>query len=1023
VRLRYPPDRRPRCVLVVAAAGYGKTTALRAAVGSATATWLPAADLPELLAGGLPDVAARGAQWVVLDDLPQLSGDLTRRLLAGAARLAEPVSIALASRWPLGTASSRWRGRGTLAETGPADLALPVEQIAALARGYGLSQPSLPERLFDATAGWPALVHLAAETLATGGVPDGALLPALVEPGSALAGYLNDEVLAGLPEAARRLLREVARFAPVTVGLCEALGHRRAEHLVALLSRTGLVAPRGVGAGGLRRVVPVLAAVAGRERRLATARQKALAAATWYAHAGPPIAAARAWREAGEPARCVRILADHGDDMIGRGDAPAVVELVESLSTQDVAGAGTVGDRLSLLLGDALRTTGDVAAAQKAYAAVADAGEEWTSAVAWRMGLVHYLRGEPRAALDAFARAAPGAGGGTDDALLLAWTATAQLMAGEAGPATRTARQALAAAHAAADQRALATAHIALAVCLAVGGEPAASATHHAEALRIAERIGDVLLITRIQTNRTHTLLAGARYPEALDAAQQAVRSADAAGHANLLSIAACNEALVLGRLGRYEESVARYEQVIQLSQRMGSRRVAAALLGLGDVHSRRGWAQQARAAYEEALRIVGPDGDNQALVLALAGLARVLVGAEPDTAARYAAQAVRRAGADGRIAALLSQGWVVLHGGDRTRAARLADEAAGLARTRRERAGLAEALELRAAAEADPVPARTALTEAYAIWRDAGADVDADRVLVGLGRLPGAGTDDRVDGLLATERLAAAGIGQDGWRPAGPAGTAPGYPPVRIQVLGRFEVLVGGQRVAASGWQSRKARDLLRILVARRGRPVPRGELSELLWPDDDATRTGHRLSVLLSILRAVLDPDRARPADHFVRADQSSVALDMRRVQVDVDDFLADVRHAVRLAERGATTEARTLLAAADQAYAGDAFSDEPYAEWTTGLREEARAAYLRCLRLLAALARAGGETDQTLAHLLQILRQDRYDEAAHREIVATLVRAGRHGEARRALHRYVEAMRDIGVRPPPGDLLARR
>jgi two-component SAPR family response regulator len=81
---------------------------------------------------------------------------------------------------------------------------------------------------------------------------------------------------------------------------------------------------------------------------------------------------------------------------------------------------------------------------------------------------------------------------------------------------------------------------------------------------------------------------------------------------------------------------------------------------------------------------------------------------------------------------------------------------------------------------------------------------------------------------------------------------------------------------VPASQWQSRKARDLLRILVARRGRPVPRGELCELLWPEDDQARTGHRLSVLLSIVRGVLDPAKAFANDHYLVADQSSIALE---------------------------------------------------------------------------------------------------------------------------------------------------
>src|SRR6185312_7351846 len=106
----------------------------------------------------------------------------------------------------------------------------------------------------------------------------------------------------------------------------------------------------------------------------------------------------------------------------------------------------------------------------------------------------------------------------------------------------------------------------------------------------------------------------------------------------------------------------------------------------------------------------------------------------------------------------------------------------------------------------------------------------------------------------------------------------------VRVQVLGRFEVRVGGEAVPAAAWQSRKARDLVRILVSRRGRVVAREELVDLLWPDEEAA--GHRLSVVLSIVRTVLGGD-------VIRADRSGVTLDPAAVTVDVDEFLSDVRH----------------------------------------------------------------------------------------------------------------------------------
>ena len=71
------------------------------------------------------------------------------------------------------------------------------------------------------------------------------------------------------------------------------------------------------------------------------------------------------------------------------------------------------------------------------------------------------------------------------------------------------------------------------------------------------------------------------------------------------------------------------------------------------------------------------------------------------------------------------------------------------------------------------------------------------------------------------------------------------------------------GEVVLATAWQSKKARDLLKILVARRGRPTTRETFFELLWPDEDPEPLGNRLSVAQATVRSVLDPERTYPAE----------------------------------------------------------------------------------------------------------------------------------------------------------------
>jgi DNA-binding SARP family transcriptional activator/tetratricopeptide (TPR) repeat protein len=1043
-----PP--RPTCRVVCAAAGYGKTTALRSWYPAAEARWhrgLPGGGDPvDALAGAVLDEARRGATRIVFDDLPHLPVDTARALTEALARLtgtgpASSVDVALASRWPLGSATTALPDTAQ-AVVGPAELCLPVERVADLLSddydvtdwntgGYDAGGRDLPERVHQATAGWPALVHLAAEMLRTGGVPHGDLLPVLAAPGGLIAGYLAEEVLPALPEPALRLLEHVGDLAPVDPDLCRALGHPAAAETVRLLTRCGLLTTAGSpppvpgGPPPSARIVPVVAEVVLKSRhtgaRTATPPTGAVArAAAWFDEHGPAVSAALAHRRCGQDTSCARVLERHGEAMLAAGHAETVGRLIAELP------AALRTPRLSLLLGDARRAGGDLDAAMRAYTAAAPGLPPGSAALVWRVGRLHYHRGDARAMLAALAEAGPGPHPPADAAQVSAWTATGHLLAGDPETALRHAREAVSLAQAGtgtdfALTAALAAAHVSVALCLGALGDAAGSDEHYRLAQPVAERICDVVLLTRIMNNRTFHLLQAARFTDALAAARTCARYAAAARQPELRDIATCNEADALAMLGRFDEAVRQYEHAIAGYRRAGSRRVAGAQLGLGEVYRRRGWREQARAAFEQAVRISTETGDGHVRGPAEAGLALVLMADDPDTAAAHAAVA---GSAD--TPALLAQGWLALHRGDRPAAAELANRACETARAQGDRLGLADALELRGAVHAggpgaEAGRARTALRECHAIWSEAGAGVEAARITVAISRLPGAGPDDRIHGLLAAQRMASAGaVAADTphtGRPDGPAADAPA-PEISVQALGRFEVRIDGEPVPPSRWQSRKARDLLRILVARRGRPVPREELCELLWPDDDPAKTGHRLSVLLSIVRGVLDPTKTRAADHYLVADQASIALDVTRVRVDVEDFLSYVARAARLLDAGDRAEARELLITIDRHHGADAFDDEPYASWSGSLREQTRTAYLSMLRMLAQVCGPATSAD---GYLLRLLERDPYDEPAHRSLVRRLVRAGRHGEARRAFDRYGQAMREIGVRPPDRSLLA--
>ncbi|MEU8077880.1 BTAD domain-containing putative transcriptional regulator [Catellatospora citrea] len=997
------PSRR----IVVGAAGYGKTTLLRGLCPPTRARWWQGGDDP---CGFVRRAVADDVRCLVLDDLPQLSAPELRELLIAIEELPDDAEVSLASRRPLPWRRTGRPGRWT--ELGPAELSCSVDDIAALlTEETGLADPDLAALLHTATCGWPTLVDFAVEAVGLGGPAAGESAKALAVGG--LSEYVRTEVLGGLPDAARRLLADVGDRVPVTAGLCAALGHDDAEELVALLRRTGLLV-RGPAVPGLPdddQIVPVIAQVATTSAPDEAGPARARVAAAWYDRHGPPGAAAREHVRAGDHAAAARVLREHGDRIIAAGQVALVMDLCAGLpeSEHDL--------RLALLRADALRTAGDLETAARAYDDLGAGRPELDAGLAWRAGRVAYQRGDVRGALDVFARGDE-RGDTADAALLAVWRAHALVVAGDTDGAVVQARAAVHRAVRSGDDGAMATAYLSVAVSLGAAGDTTGSEEHFALALSVAHRTGDVMLLTRIHTNRAFQHLQVARYAAALESARLCAAYARAAGSPSLQAIATSNEADALAMLGSYEEAVRRYRAAIGHYQRFGSRRFAGAVLGLAELFRRRGWREQARAGYEQVVQVASGTGNAHVLVPALAGLAMVLLGDDVKTAAGHADAAVGQAGPENAGPALLAQGWIALSQGEAGRAADLSAEAARVARGQGDRAGLADALELRAAAEDDPGRAAAALREARAIWTEAGAEVESARIAVLMSRASWAGPDERAAGLLGEQRLAVADALAD--RIGGGPGAAADRPPVVVRALGRFEVELAGQVVPASSWQSRKARDLLRILVGRRGRPVPRSELSELLWPDGDAQRTGHRLSVLLNIVRGVLDPGKAHPADHYLAADQGSIALNTATTGVDVEDFLEQVARGRRLVEQEALPQARLVLLAADQLYRADAFEDEPYAEWAGPLREEARAAYLAMLRMLAHTSRAASQPGAAVGYLLRLLERDPYDERAYRSLVRTLVAGGQHGEARRAFDRYAEAMRSIGVRPPDRDLL---
>src|SRR5581483_10023829 len=134
-----------------------------------------------------------------------------------------------------------------------------------------------------------------------------------------------------------------------------------------------------------------------------------------------------------------------------------------------------------------------------------------------------------------------------------------------------------------------------------------------------------------------------------------------------------------------------------------------------------RGDTAKARGLYDEAIAQAEHAGDVQGLVPPLAALAQLLAVDDPPRARELARRAVGLGDGMALVSARIAEAWVALAAADRAGAAEAADAAADLARTRRDRAGLANALLVEALTVDDRRRQAAHLDDALSLWRGIG--------------------------------------------------------------------------------------------------------------------------------------------------------------------------------------------------------------------------------------------------------------------------------------------------------------
>jgi DNA-binding SARP family transcriptional activator len=220
----------------------------------------------------------------------------------------------------------------------------------------------------------------------------------------------------------------------------------------------------------------------------------------------------------------------------------------------------------------------------------------------------------------------------------------------------------------------------------------------------------------------------------------------------------------------------------------------------------------------------------------------------------------------------------------------------------------------------------------------------------------------------------------------------------LRIRVLGPMRLEVAGA-VLDGDWLAHRPGQLLKYLVANRGRSVGSEELLEAFWPQTGGTPAATNVRQAIHALRDRLEPGRERQALSRYVAGRRAGGYELipGAVLVDADAFVAAAESGLGALRDGDRGRAEAALARAVALYRGDFLAGET-AEWALGERDRLRALAGRVLRALAGLHLRAGELDAASDHLQRLAELEPLDADAQRQMLTLLLRRGRRSEAAR-------------------------
>jgi len=233
--------------------------------------------------------------------------------------------------------------------------------------------------------------------------------------------------------------------------------------------------------------------------------------------------------------------------------------------------------------------------------------------------------------------------------------------------------------------------------------------------------------------------------------------------------------------------------------------------------------------------------------------------------------------------------------------------------------------------------------------------------------------------------------------------------PPLRITLLGRFEVARLGETIPDAAWQRIGTKRLLKVLLTKPNHVFTCEQLAEFALPQTNPATARRSVHSLVSRLRRVLEPDleRGSASRYIIRSGGGYYVSTQVGIELDTEELVARDGKGDAAVAAGDDSLAAAEYEAAFRLYQGDFLEEDRYEEWTLDLREAWRERHAGILAKLGQCYARAGDYQRAAAACRRSFEVRPWHDATMRELMGYYYAAGDRAEALHVFSRGTEAM----------------